>query len=136
MSSTGRSGSLVRGPAHAAAKQENKPASGGAAVRILTKRGYDFGEVSSAMQKAIPRPDTRLAGYPSTLAIEIDGQIRVINAQSGPSETEDHNQSAGFYALCHFFTAPSPARCHFAPVLPGIPWGFKGEERSGAWHKF
>jgi replication-associated recombination protein RarA len=32
-------------------------------VRITTKRGYDFGEVSSAMQKAIRRGDTRLAGY-------------------------------------------------------------------------
>jgi len=32
-------------------------------VRITTKRGYDFGEVSSAMQKAIRRADTRLAGY-------------------------------------------------------------------------
>jgi hypothetical protein len=32
-------------------------------VRIITKRGYDFGEVSSAMQKAIRRADTRLAGY-------------------------------------------------------------------------
>jgi replication-associated recombination protein RarA len=32
-------------------------------VRIITKRGYDFGEVSSALQKAIRRADTRLAGY-------------------------------------------------------------------------
>ena len=32
-------------------------------MRIMTKRGYDFGEVSSAMQKAIRRADTRLAGY-------------------------------------------------------------------------
>ena len=32
-------------------------------MRIRTKRGYDFGEVSSAMQKAIRRADTRLAGY-------------------------------------------------------------------------
>ena len=32
-------------------------------MRIITKRGYDFGEVSSAMQKAIRRADTRLAGY-------------------------------------------------------------------------
>jgi replication-associated recombination protein RarA len=32
-------------------------------MRIITKRGYDFGEVSSAMQKAIRRGDTRLAGY-------------------------------------------------------------------------
>jgi len=32
-------------------------------VRIITKRGYEFGEVSSAMQKAIRRADTRLAGY-------------------------------------------------------------------------
>ncbi len=36
---------------------------GGAAMRIMTKRGYDFGEVSSAMQNAIRRADTRLAGY-------------------------------------------------------------------------
>lgn len=28
-----------------------------------SKRGYDFGEVSSAMQKAIRRADTRLACY-------------------------------------------------------------------------
>src|SRR5215210_1744421 len=32
-------------------------------MRIITKRGYEFGEVSSAMQKAIRRADTRLAGY-------------------------------------------------------------------------
>lgn len=32
-------------------------------MRFLTKRGYEFGEVSSAMQKAIRRGDTRLAGY-------------------------------------------------------------------------
>ena len=32
-------------------------------MRITTKRGYDFGEMSSAMQKAIRRADTRLAGY-------------------------------------------------------------------------
>jgi replication-associated recombination protein RarA len=32
-------------------------------MRIVTKRGYDFGEVSSAMQKAIRRGGTRLAGY-------------------------------------------------------------------------
>ena len=32
-------------------------------MRIKTKRGYDLGEVSSAMQKAIRRADTRLAGY-------------------------------------------------------------------------
>jgi replication-associated recombination protein RarA len=32
-------------------------------MSIITKRGYDFGEVSSAMQKAIRRADTRLAGY-------------------------------------------------------------------------
>ena len=32
-------------------------------MRIRTKRGYDFGEVSSAMQKAVRRADTRLAGY-------------------------------------------------------------------------
>jgi replication-associated recombination protein RarA len=32
-------------------------------VRLKTKRGYDFGEVSSAMQKAIRRADARLAGY-------------------------------------------------------------------------
>ena len=28
-----------------------------------TKRGYEFGEVSSAMQKAIRRADAKLAGY-------------------------------------------------------------------------
>jgi hypothetical protein len=32
-------------------------------MRFLTKRGYEFGEVSSAMQKAIRHGDTRLAGY-------------------------------------------------------------------------
>lgn len=32
-------------------------------MRIITRRGYEFGEVSSAMQKAIRRADTRLAGY-------------------------------------------------------------------------
>ena len=32
-------------------------------MRIRTKRGYDSGEVSSAMQKAIRRADTRMAGY-------------------------------------------------------------------------
>ena len=32
-------------------------------MRITTQRGYDFGEVSSAMQKAIRRADARLAGY-------------------------------------------------------------------------
>ena len=31
--------------------------------RIPTKRGYSFGEVSSAMQKAIRRADAPLAGY-------------------------------------------------------------------------
>ncbi|MBE2180197.1 MAG: hypothetical protein IAE97_06965 [Chthoniobacterales bacterium] len=32
-------------------------------MRLRTIRGYDFGEVSSAMQKAIRRGDTQLAGY-------------------------------------------------------------------------
>lgn len=32
-------------------------------MRIRTKRGYDLGEVASAMQKAIRRGDTKLAGY-------------------------------------------------------------------------
>ena len=32
-------------------------------MRFLTKRGYEFGEVSSAMQKAIRRGDTPLAGF-------------------------------------------------------------------------
>lgn len=31
--------------------------------QMRTKRGYDFGEVSSALQKAIRRADGRLAGY-------------------------------------------------------------------------
>ena len=30
---------------------------------LHTKRGYDFGEVASAFQKAIRRGDARLAGY-------------------------------------------------------------------------
>ena len=36
---------------------------GGRDVRLRTVRGYDFGEVSSAMQKAIRRGDAHLAGY-------------------------------------------------------------------------
>lgn len=32
-------------------------------TRLRTIRGYDFGEVASAMQKAIRRGDARLAGY-------------------------------------------------------------------------
>lgn len=32
-------------------------------MRIHTKRGYDLSEVASALQKAIRRGDTRLAGY-------------------------------------------------------------------------
>lgn len=32
-------------------------------MKITTKRGYDLGEVASALQKAIRRGDTRLAGY-------------------------------------------------------------------------
>ena len=32
-------------------------------MRLRTVRGYDFGEVSSAMQKAIRRGDAHLAGY-------------------------------------------------------------------------
>ena len=32
-------------------------------MRIHTKRGYDLGEVASALQKAIRRGDTKLAGY-------------------------------------------------------------------------
>lgn len=32
-------------------------------MRIHTKRGYDLGEVASAMQKAIRRGDTKHAGY-------------------------------------------------------------------------
>ena len=32
-------------------------------MRLRTKRGYDLGEVASAMQKAIRRADTKLAGY-------------------------------------------------------------------------
>ena len=31
--------------------------------QLRTVRGYAFGEVSSAMQKAIRRADTQLAGY-------------------------------------------------------------------------
>src|SRR5947209_3617402 len=36
---------------------------GGRDVRLRTVRGYLFGEVSSAMQKAIRRGDAQLAGY-------------------------------------------------------------------------
>ena len=36
-------------------------------MRFLTKRGYEFGEVSSAMQKAIRRGDTPLAGSEAVL---------------------------------------------------------------------
>ncbi|MEQ1862773.1 MAG: hypothetical protein ABMA13_22865 [Chthoniobacteraceae bacterium] len=32
-------------------------------MRIRTKRGYDLGEVASAMQKAVRRGDVKLAGY-------------------------------------------------------------------------
>jgi len=32
-------------------------------MRLRTVRGYDFGEVSSAMQKALRRGDAKLAGY-------------------------------------------------------------------------
>ncbi len=32
-------------------------------MKIRTKRGYDLGEVASALQKAIRRGDARLAGY-------------------------------------------------------------------------
>ena len=35
----------------------------GHGMRLRTIRGYDFGEVSSAMQKSIRRGDTQLAGY-------------------------------------------------------------------------
>ena len=31
--------------------------------KLTTKRGYDFYEVSSALQKAIRRADARVAGY-------------------------------------------------------------------------
>ena len=34
--------------------------------KLRTVRGYGFGEVSSAMQKAIRRADTQLAGIGST----------------------------------------------------------------------
>ena len=37
-------------------------------------------------QKAVREPET--SANPSTLGAEIEGQIRVINAQSGPSKTE------------------------------------------------
>ena len=32
-------------------------------MQLRTKRGYQFSEVSSAMQKAIRRGDAKLAGY-------------------------------------------------------------------------
>ena len=32
-------------------------------MQLRTARGYNFGEVSSAMQKAIRRADVKLAGY-------------------------------------------------------------------------
>ncbi len=32
-------------------------------MNLRTKRGYQFGEVSSTMQKAIRRADAKLAGY-------------------------------------------------------------------------
>ena len=37
-------------------------------------------------QKAVRERET--SGNPSTLGVKIEGQIRPINAQSGPSETE------------------------------------------------
>ena len=39
------------------------PLTPGPDMRLRTLRSYDFGEVSSAMQKAIRRGDTQLAGY-------------------------------------------------------------------------
>ena len=44
-------------------KQPNLIPTGPADMRLRTIRGYDFSEVSSAMQKAIRRGDTQLAGY-------------------------------------------------------------------------
>ena len=37
-------------------------------------------------QRAVRESET--SAYPSTLGAEIEGQIRLINAESGPSETE------------------------------------------------
>ena len=47
----------------------------------------DLEAAAKAMhQKAVREPGT--SAKPSTLGAEIEGQIRVINAQSGPSKTE------------------------------------------------
>ena len=55
-------------------------------MRFLTKRGYEFGEVSSAMQKAIRRGDTRLAGY---WALELwAAQIVFCKSSGGQAEGE------------------------------------------------
>jgi replication-associated recombination protein RarA len=44
-------------------EQPNLIPTGPTDMRLRTIRGYDFSEVSSAMQKAIRRGDTQLAGY-------------------------------------------------------------------------
>ena len=49
-------------------QQPNLMPTGPADMRLRTIRGYDFSEVSSAMQKAVRRGETQLAGY---LALEL-----------------------------------------------------------------
>ena len=44
-------------------QQPNLIPTGPADMRLRTIRGYDFSEVSSAMQKAVRRGETQLAGY-------------------------------------------------------------------------
>ena len=47
----------------------------------------DLGAAAKAIhQRAVRERETRV--NPSTLGAEIEGPLRVINAQSGPSETE------------------------------------------------
>ena len=57
------------------------------AVRDCTARE----RISSNRGAEAAKPPERQSGtsaHPSTLDVEIEGQIRVINAQTGPSETE------------------------------------------------
>ncbi len=44
-------------------QQPNLIPTGPADMRLRTIRGYDFSEVSSAVQKAVRRGETQLAGY-------------------------------------------------------------------------
>jgi len=49
-----------------------------------------LGDLEAAAKASIRRPFVNLktSAHPSTLGAEIEGRIRLINAESGPSETE------------------------------------------------